>query len=79
MASRMLQSRLDDSARVPSTGQAVVAAQESHLFHQHSKYVEEHASGKAAWRKEWEVVWYKPGSLRLGKVVRMGGSFFRQM
>ena len=84
MASCILQSRLDgpaplrsdDSARVLSTDQAVDAAQENDLFQQHSKHVEEHASRKAAWRKEWEVVWYNSGSLRLGKVVTMGGSFF---
>ena len=49
------------------------------LFAQHNVYVKQQASGTAAWRKEWEVVWYKPGSKRLGKVLPNGGSFFRHL
>ena len=87
MAARLLQSRLDGSsplrpvvsARSEPVEPSVDDAQDTDLFQQHSKYAAEHANGKAAWRKEWEVVWYKPGSTRLGKVINQGGSFFRHI
>ena len=61
----------------PAAESSEQATAPTDLFARHQVYVKQHASGKAPWRKEWEVVWYKAGSKRLGKMLPNGGSFFR--
>jgi len=49
------------------------------LWRTYQTLKEKHGRGTAPWRKEWEIVLYKPGDIRKDKPLREGALFFRHI